>query len=257
MFGNIMPSYKKIAVKELQFAPYQRALNMNRVKHYVNKFDYDVLGVPLVNYREGKYYVIDGQHRIEALKIKGIKTVLCQVLVGLNYEDEARKFVKLNSDRQPLSANQKFAGRVESGEEIANKIVEILKSNGFDYNRNSGIRKENCIGCISCVVKIATNKGLKHLDKVLRVLRNAWYGTETSLSRDLIQGLSTFLAEYPRADEKTLVSALEKLVPKNIELEANVASVNLGTKVISSGSCTCPAVAKVIRDYYLLEKRKG
>ena len=99
--------------------------------------------------------------------------MLCQVLSGLTYEQEAEKFVKLNSDRQGLSANQKFAGRVESGELFAKSIVKKMADYGFSYNKDSGTKSDDVIGCISCVERITKNNGLTHLERVLMILRSA------------------------------------------------------------------------------------
>ena len=46
---------------------YQRDLNLNRVRHIVNNFDSDLVGIPQVSYRNRTFYVFDGQHTIKAL----------------------------------------------------------------------------------------------------------------------------------------------------------------------------------------------
>ena len=59
------------------------------------------------------------------------------------------------------------------------------------------------------------------VEKVLRILRNAWYGDKNSLSSAIITGLSTFLEENPTADEITLTKALEKVMPNILIAQAN------------------------------------
>lgn len=46
----------------------QRELNQARVDKLAANFDPEQIGTPTVNHRDGAYYIIDGQHRIEALK---------------------------------------------------------------------------------------------------------------------------------------------------------------------------------------------
>ncbi len=47
----------------------QRDLNQARVDKLVAEFDPEQLGTPVVNHRGECFYVIDGQHRFEALKV--------------------------------------------------------------------------------------------------------------------------------------------------------------------------------------------
>ena len=41
---------------------YQRHLNANRVKRIATEFDERIANAPKVSYRNGHYYVFDGQH---------------------------------------------------------------------------------------------------------------------------------------------------------------------------------------------------
>ena len=47
----------------------QRDLNQARVNRLAAVFDIEQMGAPTVSHRGGWYYLIDGQHRIEALKL--------------------------------------------------------------------------------------------------------------------------------------------------------------------------------------------
>lgn len=49
---------------------YQRELDQNRVKRIVAKFNPDLVNPIKVSYRNGKYYVFDGQHTLAALKMR-------------------------------------------------------------------------------------------------------------------------------------------------------------------------------------------
>ena len=247
------PDYKTLNVEELKLAPYQRGVYPSKVRKYALNFDYDIFGVPLVSLRNGVYWIVDGQNRVEALKQRGIKNVLCQVLHGLSYEEEAEKFVKLNTERTALSSNQKFHARVESGEESASKIAKIIEKNRLTYGKNSNKRDDNQIGAISCVERIMNNKGEKHLDRVLRTIKRSWCGCADSLSRDIIAGISTFFDENKRVNEDILVSALERTTPQGVRLTATVFAAT-NNMIVKSGSYSKePHIAKVIRDRYVAE----
>ena len=247
------PDYKTLEVSELKLAPYQRGVYPAKIKKYAQNFDYDVFGVPLVSLRDGEYWIVDGQNRVEALKLKGIKTVLCQVLHGLTYEEEALKFVKLNTDRTVLSSNQKFHARVESGEQTAKRIAFIIHKNNLLYARNTSKRNDNQIGAISCVERIMGCMGEKHLDRVLRVIKKSWCGDADSLSKDILTGMSTFFEENKRVNETILISALERTTPQAIRLSATVFAATNSMVVKTGSGSKEPHIAKIVRDVYVAE----
>ena len=46
---------------------YQRPLQSDEVKEIIAKFDIHLMNEPKVSFRDGKYYVFDGQHTIISL----------------------------------------------------------------------------------------------------------------------------------------------------------------------------------------------
>ena len=78
------PIYKILDVSNIDTGDYQRDVNMSRVRKYSKEFDWKLFGVPVVSVRNGKFYAVDGQHRIELLKLLGIERVMCQLLCDLN-----------------------------------------------------------------------------------------------------------------------------------------------------------------------------
>lgn len=79
----------------------QRDLKSYRVDKLLSKgFNPDLMGYPVVSEREGHYWVVDGQARVEALKQwlgewKG-QQVQCRVYVGMTVEQECDLFLELN-----------------------------------------------------------------------------------------------------------------------------------------------------------------
>ena len=212
---------KKIPLDNIEFAEYQREIKPSKVNKIIRNFVPDIMGVGLVSFRGGKFWGIDAQHRIEALKKMGFTEMLCQVLTGLTYEEECYRFVLLNTGRTQLTANQVFHGRVEEKDKDAMELVEMFRKYRFDYNKNNGTKDDNFIGAVSKFVKMQKKFGMNRVEIVLRVLRNAWYGDKNSLASAIITGISTFLSENQNADEMTLTKALEKVMPSVLIAQAN------------------------------------
>ena len=126
--NTVKPKYSEIEIDKLEYAPYQRGLDDSSVRKIARSLDWDIFGVISVSYRDGHFYVVDGQHRVEALRLdKSVKTVMCNMWENLSYEEECEKFIKLNTARRTLNYNQIFNAMVEMGDEKSKNIVCVLK----------------------------------------------------------------------------------------------------------------------------------
>ena len=212
---------KRIPIKDIKFAAYQREIKPAKIKKIIKNFVPDVMGIALVSFRNGEFWCIDAQHRIEALKELGYTEMLCQVLTGLTYEEECYRFVLLNTGRTQLSANQVFHGRVEEKDSDAVELVNMFKKYRFDYNKNNGRKENNLIGAVSKFIKIQKTYGIDMVERVLNILRSAWYGDKSSLASAIITGLATYLSEKTDVNDSILIKALEKIMPDMLIIEAN------------------------------------
>lgn len=74
---------------------YQRRLNTERVAKIAAGFNESIANEPKVSFRDGHYYVFDGQHTIQARKhLNGGNElpILCKVYYGMTEAEEARLF---------------------------------------------------------------------------------------------------------------------------------------------------------------------
>lgn len=243
------PELKRIPIDKIVFAPYQRELKPAKVNKIANHFMPDIVGIGLVSFRDGIYYGLDAQHRIMALKKLGYTDLLCQVITGLTYEEECLRFNILNTGRTQLTSNQVFHCRVEGKERKALELVNLFDKYRFDYNKNNGIRANNLIGAVSKFVLMQKTYGNEMVERVLKTLRNAWYGDKDSLYSSIITGLSTFFAEHPDVDDKIVVSALEKITPSNLVIQANN---YVKCNILRPGRCdsACYHIAKLTHQLY-------
>ena len=90
---------------------YQRNLDRAWVKEIADDLDPRLLGPVHVSYRDGCFWVIDGQHRKYAIEMKyndPDQPVECIVHHGSSEKDEARLFILLNTKRKELSRGSKL-----------------------------------------------------------------------------------------------------------------------------------------------------
>ena len=93
---------------------YQRNLNANRVKRIAAEFDERIANAPKVSYRDGHYYVFDGQHTIAARKLLNNNcdlNIVCKVYSGLTEQQEALLFAQQTGVSAPLTGSHCFPER--------------------------------------------------------------------------------------------------------------------------------------------------
>lgn len=186
----------------------QRDLNQARVNKIVIGFDLEQLGTPTVNERDDHYYVIDGQHRVEALREIGWgdQQIQCWAYVGLTEEEEAEKFLKLN-DTLTVGAFAKFKVGVQAGRPTECDIDRIVREQGLRVSADEGNGAIYAVGALRRVYKQA---GPDQLARALRIVRDA-YG-DAGLGSSVISGIGLLCGRYDTAalDESRAVDSLAK-----------------------------------------------
>ena len=119
---SVIHSSKLIYPREI----YQRGVERKRVELIARDFNEYIVNEPKVSFRNGRYYVMDGQHTIEGcILLNGgeDRPILCKVYTGLTMEQEALLFAEQNGFSAPLTAGIKLRATAlklydQLGEEI-------------------------------------------------------------------------------------------------------------------------------------------
>lgn len=187
----------------------QRDLNPARVDRILSNLDLEQIGTPTVNERDGAYYVIDGQHRVAALRAffeddPDIK-IQCWTYFGLSESEEAEKFLKLN-DTLTVSAFAKFRVGVSAGRPDESDIDRIVRANGGVVSQD---RIPGAISAVGTLRTIYGRMGGAVLGRAIRILRDA-YG-DPGFEAHALHGIALVLDRYgSEVDDLTLVTRLGK-----------------------------------------------
>lgn len=197
-----------VPLEKMRVSPLaQRDLNQARVNKIVIGFDLEQLGTPTVNERDDHYYVIDGQHRVEALRGMGWgdQQIQCWTYVGLTEEEEAKTFLKLN-DTLPVGAFAKFKVGVQAGRPIECDIDRIVREQGLRVSADKG---NGAIYAVGALRRVYNQAGPDQLARALRIVRDA-YG-DAGLGSSVISGIGLLCGRYDTAlDESRAVDSLAK-----------------------------------------------
>ena len=201
---------------------YQRKIKPNQIKRMTKSYNPNVTRKPRVSYRDGKYYVFDGQHTIVMLEtINGGKPVMveCEVYFEMRQYDEKELFKLQDGVRSAPSAADNVRADFRLGEPYAVQMVRALESVGLEISFN-GASGTNKIVCISTLLKSYNQLPLGRFVDMFNVIKTAWDGIPDSLCNQIIGGMTKFYKTYEKFDEKSLAEKLSKVTPISIVREA-------------------------------------
>lgn len=108
---------------------YQRLLNRAHVRRIIRDFDWFLFGVLIVAYRNGEYFVVDGQHRLAAaLQVPEIDTIPCMLYDFNGAEHEADVFIRRGLLVKRLVTDDIHKARLFSGDPVARKAQDLSDS---------------------------------------------------------------------------------------------------------------------------------
>ena len=198
---------------------YQRHLNASRVKRIAAEFDERIANAPKVSYRDGHYYVFDGQHTIAARKLLNNNSdlnIVCKVYSGLTEQEEALLFAQQTGISAPLTAGAKLRAKIHGGDPEAIAFQSATQRAGFGLSFNQSHAKWK-IACIATAFGEYRQHGERIYTEALRVLAEAWEGDIDSLRSEVLQGVVRFIALYDHEyDPVRLIRQLKRTSPVTI-----------------------------------------
>lgn len=187
----------------------QRRYNKAQAEQYAADFDPNKFGLPTVNLRDAIYWIVDGQHRIEALRLwlapNDAGSVDCNVYQGLNDRDMAVLFAGLNS-RRTVNAFDMFMVRCTAEEKRESDIRRIVEAQGL---RLSQEKSDGCVSAVSACGKVYDAANDIVLGQALRTIKSAYAGDPVAFDGKVIEGLGLLYNRYNgRTNEKEMAGRL-------------------------------------------------
>lgn len=220
MRKQITRIYKQLPYSVLAKADYNRPISRQRVVHIKKNYNPSEVRPVIVSFRDGKYYIIDGQHTSVALYELNDKDpntlIYCDVRTGLTYEDEADLYVRLNKNSKKISTEDEIKGLIESRDHDALLFQEAIEHSG--YTLFSG----NSINAVSASWSIFNGKnGHEQLEKVLTLINMTWQNKRGATHSTMLRAMDGFIAAHSdEYDENVFVKKLSKENPYELILAA-------------------------------------
>jgi hypothetical protein len=207
---------KKIGINTLEVdRRVQRELNTSWVAKMARDLILDQLGIITVSLREdGSTVILDGQHRVEALRHAGIKEyeIDCRVLTDLSLEEEARTFRLLNSTSKPNKIDH-FLVRVVEGDEVARDINKILNRFGWQASRGKSAGSFSAISTLEALYR----KDREAAWSTIQTVTEAWGNSLESANGQIIFGIGGVYHRHgDGVDIARMVRRLSNIAPKEL-----------------------------------------
>jgi hypothetical protein len=186
----------------------QRKFNQSKADKILAEFELDDLGLPVLAERRGVYYILDGQHRIAAVKAFlgdgwEDQRLECRVYTGLSEAEMADKFDRLN-DTLTVNTFDKFRIRVNAGRDIECSIKRIVEHEELRISKN---QDPGAVSAVNTLRRIYTRSNEETLAKTLRIVRDSF--GDTGMVAAVIDGIGHLCQRYNGAlDEKLAIEHL-------------------------------------------------
>lgn len=171
--------------------------------------DLNLLGYPIINHRDGIYWVCDGQHRIYALRENGFgnEVLDCEVYEGLSDAEMASLFLGRARSRT-IDPYAKFHVGCTAGFKRENDIRRTVEANGQKISRDKG----DGISAVGALATVYDRSGDVVLGQVIRTINLGFGGDPMAFDRSVIEGLGLVYNRYNgKTNEKQLGQRLNGL----------------------------------------------
>lgn len=230
-YPNVTTTYMDINTKQLRIDPlYQRNIDEKRVQRIVKKFNRLLVNPIKVSFRDGAYWIFDGQHTkcaLEAIK-GGPTTVECKVYHGLTQLDEMELFILQNGESASVAIRDKVKALYNMGDP---QTVDFVRATELAGVRVGFTKTEapNKIGAVSTLLSLYRALPREEYVDMLSTIRQTWDGIPSSFSREILNGMAEFYKTYRgKFKSKDLINSLKRVSPTTIVREGKGMNASAG-----------------------------
>lgn len=208
--------FELIPIKDLENnQEYQRRISERHIERAAAHFDIYQINPVKVSRREGKNYVVNGQHTMEIVaKVSGSRDtpVWCMVYDDLIYQHEADIFANQQRFVKTLTTYEIFVANMQAGNDKHLLINELVES----YGLKLGPLSAPCVICgVSALEYIYDKYSYEVLSRTLRIVVAAWEGNQQSLCSSLLKGMAKLLSTFETQIKDDIL--IEKLSNESVK----------------------------------------
>lgn len=186
---------------------YARDLKPGHLKRILSEINVNGFGVILLSLRDdGRFAILDGQHRWEAAKILGVKEMIARVYIDLTYEEEAALYT-IFARHMAQSTMDRFKAGVEAGDPTCTAVAIAAARLGLKVTKDPG---DGNIQSVGKMIQIYERYGQEMLEIVLKTLYAAFGRKQSAYQAPMLWGVAVFTLRFvEHADWVRVVARLK------------------------------------------------
>lgn len=182
---------------------YQREPKGDSIQNLIKEWDMNSCDFLDVSFRDGSFYIIDGQHRYTAAKFIGVPTLPCIIRTGLTKNKEAIIFARQNRNVKKLYPYDTYKANVECADisypevRVDMEIDRICKTYNIEVKKMGGYTKGNKIlRSLSRARDIVSSNGSDCFEWIIKTIcLTNWENCSLSYSKEILSLLKSFYIE--------------------------------------------------------------
>lgn len=180
--------------------PFQKVFNNEIVDLIDYTFDENALQALDASFRDGKYNVFDGKHRLSGIRRYEARTgkkVDIPVLVryGLTEKEECELFEKIAKQRRSIKPMELLESAYSRDNEFTVDFVNTIRKVGFLFDFTDTARN-GYIHLTRTPIAIYKELGVNGFEKFLTLFYRTWNGDKKFIKEDFLKGLYEFYTYY-------------------------------------------------------------
>lgn len=191
---------------------YQRPLDEERVLEISESFMPIKVNDILVAFRDGRHWIVDGQHTVSILKNVGYKATTCKVFKSSGIKQEAQLYDDYNTNKGKvkISGFQRFQSRLAYNHPTCIKIDEIYKKWGVKLvdGNDSTYYHAAISGVLNDLIK--SDKQLNNFELAVNFVMTNWPMDNDIWKSDFFKGLFPLMPLIHMYDKNKVKKILSK-----------------------------------------------
>ena len=225
-----------VNASEIYVNPLSQRKRVNKhVKDIIKEFDPNKFGRIIISYRpgydkDGKYHIIEGQHRFEAATTLGVKEIPCVLIPTKNIKEDADAYLGYNTNRQHTTGADKYRIGLTAEDPKWLKVKEMLIYAGMPWEPEKV--KLTYLGAIAR--HSFFNHSYENTFEAFNIMSKIWNPEECGSS--ILGGIIVFYINYikgpsPQTTAETFITKIKNdgMTPKEIVSDATELKLKMGS----------------------------
>lgn len=195
---------------------YQRTTESRRSKDNIKRIKKNFrwaafTPLTVTDIEKGQFAVIDGQHRLQAVKELGdIDEVPCWIIPHAELEQQAADFLDINRNKVAVTPYSMFKAQIASGDKHAIAVNNFLKKQSIEVPANGYCAQPNHTLAIACIKIHLQKHNDVYLAESIACIRKAYPDKTGMIKRDLLNTLIDFkIKNGAKAKDDIIIKTLQ------------------------------------------------